>query len=173
MRYSALMIPVFALCILARAQTDSSEAQLATLKQFVDVHKTNALAKGWQLGCNGFRTPENVAISFTYQSELSGTNSDALNAEMIRRWPEIEALASQSGMTQAMVLAKVNKSLTPVEWQSGQCLMFARGGDGEWLRTYVCHTNIPPVSVNELRKVYDAQPAAGGYNSKTRGKPER
>lgn len=161
MRRLTLAIAICVLSVLGRAQSETSEVQVASLKQFIEVHKTDALSNGWQLGCIGFPTPECVAISFTYQSELSGTNSDAINEELVRRWPEVEALANRSGVTQAMMVAKGNKSTTPVEWQCGQSLLFVRSGGGEWFKQYVCQTNIPPISVKELQKAYDVQRAGG------------
>ena len=174
MKHVTLTIAILVLCVLGRAQADDPEAQMAALKKFVETHKADALAKGWELrSCGGFGTRQVSAISFTYQSGLSGTNSDAINEEIVRRWPEIESLANQSGVTQAIVVAKGDKSITPVEWQCGLALFFVRNGAGEWLKEYVCHTNIPPISVKELQKAYDSQRAAGSSGHEDAAKPQR
>lgn len=102
---------------------------------------TNALAKDWQVATNAFGANFDSAITFTYQSRLSGTQHVEINEEIMQRWQVMAPIADQSGMTQALVMAKVNQTNSPPEWRTGQCLRFQRTGPGEWILKSLCCTN--------------------------------
>lgn len=105
--------------------------------------QTNALAADWQVATNAFGRNFDKAITFTYQSRLSGARHVEINEEIVRRWPEVLPVADESGLTQALVMAKVDQTNTPPEWRTGQCLRFQRTGDGRWALKSLCSTNDP------------------------------
>ena len=114
--------------------------------------QTNALAKDWLVTTNPFGINFATAIVFTCQSQLCGTQYVEINKEIIRRWPEIVAIANQSGLTQALVNAKGNPTNTPPAWRVGQCLRFQRRGDRQWILKSLYNTNDPGSLIDELQK---------------------
>ncbi len=102
---------------------------------------TNAAAGTWQVVTNRFGDNLASCVTFTYDSELSGTQHVELNREILERWAQMMPVADQSGMTQALVVAKGNPTNTPPEWRKGQCLRFQRTGPGQWILKSLCSTN--------------------------------
>lgn len=102
---------------------------------------TNAVVKDWQVTTNAFGANFDRAITFTYQSRLSGTQHVEINEEIMQGWQVMAPIADQSGMTQALVTAKVNQTNSPPEWRTDQCLRFQRTDAGQWILKSLRSTN--------------------------------
>ena len=104
--------------------------------------QTNSPAKDWQITTNAIGRDSTTAIVFTCQSQLCGTQYVEINKEIIRRWSEIAPIANQSGLTQAVVIAKGNPTNNnPPAWRIGQCLGFQRRGESQWILKSLYNTN--------------------------------
>jgi hypothetical protein len=95
----------------------------------------------FQVSTNAFGTKGEKAFTFSYQSIHSGHEVQEINDEILARWPEMQAVVDKSGMTQALVIAKVNESKSAPDYLAPHVLRFQKAASGRWVQFSLCREN--------------------------------